>query len=97
MTTPAQYVPRTLTQVTAMQFDAYDGTSIDVKEWIESFLDLEDENNYVIYGPLSDRLFVQNGDFSMEISNGQYVYLDEDGFHVVAKGTFETLYKQAPA
>jgi hypothetical protein len=94
MTVPEQYVPKTPTQVTAMQFNAYDGTSIDVKEWIESLLTVEDENNYVIYGPLSDRLFVQNGDFSLEVEHGQYVYLDEDGFHVVNKGTFELVYKK---
>lgn len=97
MSGPVTYVPKVLTEVTGMEFKAWDGTSIEVKEWLESFMDLEDENNYVIFGPMSDMLIVQNGDFSMTISNGQYVYIDEDGFHVVAKGTFETLYKEAPS
>lgn len=94
MTEPTTYVPRTPVSVTAMQFNAWDGTSIDVKDWIESLMTVQDESNYVIYGPMSDRLFIQIGDLSLELTDGQYVYLDEDGFHVVGKGTFELMYKQ---
>ena len=97
MMDPVQYIPKTLTEVTGMKFNAYDGTSINVKEWIESLMTTLDDSNYVIYGPLSDRLFIQIGDLSLELADSQYIYVDEDGFHVINQGTFETLYKEAPA
>lgn len=97
MTGPVQYVPKTLTEVTGMKFSASDGTSIVVKEWIESLMTTLDDSNYVIYGPLSDRLFIQIGDLALELTDGQYIYVDEDGFHVINQGTFETLFKKAPA
>lgn len=90
---PVQYVPKTLTEITGMKFNAYDGTT-DVEDWMGS---LTPEDCEIFRGPLGDMLFVVNGGYNMTVENGQYVYIDEDGFHVINQGTFETLYKEAPA
>lgn len=92
MSEPQTYVPRTPVEVTGMQFNAYDGTT-DVEDWMAS---LTPEDCNIFRSPLGDALFVINGGYNMTIESGQYVYLDEDGFHVVGKGTFEMMY-QLPA
>jgi hypothetical protein len=89
---PTRYVPRTLVDIDAMQFNAYDGTT-DVEDWMGS---LTPEDCEIYRGPLGNMLYVANGGYNMTIEDGQYVYVDEDGFHVINKGTFETLYREAP-
>lgn len=89
---PVRYIPKTLVDVDAMQFDAYDGTT-DVEGWMASLMPVDCE---IFRSPLGNMLFVINGGYNMTLEHGQYVYIDEDGFHVINQGTFETLYKQAP-
>jgi len=65
----------------------------DVKAWVEQYLT---EENDVFWGPQGNYSMFMNmgGDNYLTVEDGQYVYLDEDGFHVASKGAFEMYYKK---
>lgn len=98
MTTPVQYVPKELVEVSVMYYETWGPNAQNVKDWIVGLLETSfapetvsiNDNGYnafeVYVGP----------DFLFRVENGQYVYLDEDGFHAVSKGAFEILYKKKP-
>ena len=99
--TPEQYVPKVLGEVTVMQYNAWDGTGNDVKNWIVGLLEtafspetisINDNGN----GTFEMHIGEIGDEFLFKVESGQYVYLDEDGFHVASQGAFEMIYQKKP-
>lgn len=108
MTAPQQFVPKTLIQVSAMHYNAWDGTGQEVKDWIvglmsASFGDPEvqiqiSDNGMGMFAVLAVTPAEEEGQDPdiqnlMQVTSDQIVFLDEDGFHVLNKSIFDTLYK----
>jgi hypothetical protein len=68
----------------------YGENMTDVTDWVQS---LAPEDSNMIVFPQGNVL-ITYGNFEMPITVNQYVYLDEDGFHSVGKGSFEMVYKK---
>ena len=96
MTEPISYVTKEPHNVQAMQYKSWDGTGQAVKDWILSFLTASFEEAISIADDGYGYLQVLVGEDPLfEINNGQYVYLDEDGFHTATPSAFEIYYKKA--
>lgn len=98
MTGPVQYIPKQLVEVSVMYYDMWGPTAQDVKDWITGLLETSfapetvtiNDNGYNMI-----EIYIGE-DFLFRVESGQYVYLDEDGFHAASKGAFELLYKEKP-
>lgn len=106
MTESVQYIPRTLAPVEAMQYNAWDGSSDELKDWITGLISAGNEEGQVTVSDTGMGMFMvllitpaeeEEEDDTVEtllqVSNEQYVFLDEDGFHVLGKSVFDALYK----
>lgn len=99
MTEPVVYQTKDPHTVQAMQYNAWDGTT-DVKDWITGLLSASFEEETISLNDNGNGTFqvLVGEDWLFDVTSGQYVYLDEDGFHSASKGAFEMYYKkQAPA
>lgn len=91
MTEPIVYETKPSHQVQAIQFDGSMDSANAITAWYGSFL--EGEVWTLIY-PLGN-MGVMEGDAPiLEVNVGNFVYLDEDGFHSVSKNAFEMYYKK---
>lgn len=97
MSAPVSYQTKEPHSVQAMQYDAWDGTT-DVQDWIGSLLTASFEEETITFnfnGYNAFEVYVGE-DYLFRVESGQYVYLDEDGFHATSKGSFEMIYKKSP-
>lgn len=97
MTEPVQYIPKTLVEISVMQYDAWGPSNQPVKDWITGLLETAFAPEVISINDNYGRFEVIVGEnFLFAVESGQYVYLDEDGFHAASKGAFEMLYKEKP-
>lgn len=89
MTGPILYLPKMLGAITALFNDGSADATQAILDWVNPLL-LEGSDVYV---GLGGRVFIQINGRSTAVSPQQYVYSDEDGFHVVDKGSFELNYQ----
>lgn len=94
MTEPESWSTRDPNTVTAKYTGIYGELMEDVTIWVTSLLPVPAESNVIVFP--TGNVLVQNGSFELSIAANQYVYVDEDGFHAVSKGSFEMLYKKDP-
>jgi hypothetical protein len=105
-----QYIPRTLAQIEAMHYNAWDETAEDVKTWVTGLIAPSFEEGVVTISDNGMGMFMvvattpaenEEDDDIVEVlitvNTDQYVFLDEDGFHVLNQSVFDALYKQVPA
>jgi hypothetical protein len=95
---PVSYQTKDPHTVQAMQYNAWDGTT-DVKDWITTLLQASFEAEIITLYDNNNGGFqvIVGEDFLFDVNSGQYVYLDEDGFHSASAAAFEIYYKQVPA
>lgn len=104
-----QYIPRTLAPVEAKQYNAW-GDPDELKNWVlglmgasfeEGNLSISDNGMGMFMVLLTTPAETEGEDDSIEVllqvNNEQYVFLDEDGFHVLNPSVFDALYKQVPS
>lgn len=99
MTAPVSYTTKDPHTVQAMLYNVWDVTGNDVKVWISSLLaaSFEEETILIVDDGYGSFQVLIGEEFLFAVSSGQYVYLDEDGFHAADKEAFEMVYKQTPA
>jgi hypothetical protein len=89
MTQPIVYEFQPPAEIEAM-FNNGDAAVVQgIVDWITPLLTSGDSVSIV----WTNKIGVTTGAGNFSISPNQYVYLDDDGFHVVDKGPFELLFK----
>ena len=94
-TEPVSYVPRDLSSgVVAMRLQTWgeDANTTEVMDWI---LETLSENATSSFDGMQS-FWVEDGDFTIQVTNGQFVWLDEEGFHATSEGAFELALRKAP-
>lgn len=87
---PVSYTARVSNTVDAMFTGPMSENLQDVLDWMVTLLPVDAS----IYPNGMGGAWVDNGGFGISISQNQYVYIDEDGFHCVEAGAFEMHYKK---
>ena len=88
MTEPLSYLPKMLGAIDAIFHNGTQEVAQAIADWAEPLI-LEGNTTYI---GLANRVFIQGNGFSQTVSSQDYVYHDDDGFHVVPKGSFELIY-----
>lgn len=91
MSQPVSYQPKTLANVQAMLNDGTDTSTQAILDWVVPLMG-EDAQGFVNWPA---QVYVQGEGFGIGVNSGQYLYLDEDGFHAVDASVFEMHYKIA--
>lgn len=93
---PSTYSTKNPHTVEAMQYDAWGETAEDVKTWITGLLETSFSTEDILLNDNGNGAFeiYVGEDFLFRVESGQYVYLDEDGFHAASKGAFEMIYRK---
>lgn len=94
MTEPVVYQTKPAHQVEAMQFDGSEESSIAISNWYGS---LSETTVGPLIFPAGNMALMEGENPILEVGLGNFVYLDEDGFHSASKNSFEMYYKEAPA
>lgn len=89
MTQPADYEPRPMPNVTALYHPGDIDSAQAIVDWATPLL-LGSGSAYIGYGT---RVYIQNGDNSIGVTQQQYVFLDGTTFRVLDKNIFELLYQ----
>ena len=94
MTEPVLYETKPAHQVQAIQFDGSNASADAIAAWYASF-DIAEVSALIF--PLGNMAVMEGEDSKLEIEIGSFVYLDENGFHVASRNSFEMYYRTPPA
>lgn len=90
MTSPQTYTTKSPNTVEAMYTGIFSENLQDVIDWAMTIL----PEDATAGGNGMGGAWIENGSFVLSISQNQYVYVDEDGFHAVDAGAFEMNYSK---